>query len=251
MRLCAFLLAALIAATGPALSGERPSLDPLIGARYDLGVRLTDAAGTGHAFGELLDPGGTLLVLGYHRCPNLCGVLQRRLAETLTELPAGSAPAVLFASLDPDEGPIDARAMRAKLAAAAPGADLSRWRFLTGAAPAISALAAPMRMGTYVRPGGEVIVHPAATAVLTPEGRLSEVFYGFDFTAAELDTALDRAADGYVGGLRERIVLLCSGLDEAVGQLARDAWTAIRAAAAATVILLGGALLVLWRRERG
>jgi protein SCO1/2 len=233
----------------PASAGDRPGLDPLIGARIDPGLRLTDASGAPRAFGALLAPGGTLLVLGYHRCRNLCGVLQRQLAETLAELPAAGAPAVLFASLDPTEGPGDAGAMRATLAEAAPAADLSRWRLLTGEAPALAALSAPLGMEAYVRPGGEVIVHPAATAVLTPQGRLSEVFYGFDFTASELAAALDRAADGHVGGLRERIVLLCSGIDAAVGSLARDAWTAIRIAGGATVALLAAWLVCLRRRE--
>jgi protein SCO1 len=174
---CALLSALLIALAVPASAADRTGLEPLIGARVERDVRLAAETGATRAL-------GALLVLGYHRCKNLCGVVQRQLAETLAELPE-RAPSVLFASLDPGEGPTDASAMRATLARAAPGADLSRWRFLTGAPPALMALSAPLGMDTYVRPGGEVIVHPAAVAVLTPEGALSEVFYGFDLSAAE------------------------------------------------------------------
>jgi protein SCO1 len=243
------LLCAALAALALPCHAQEPDLRPMIGARIEPGVTLTDEAGERHAFRDLLSPGGTLLVLGYHRCENLCGVLQRQLAETVAELPPGRAPAVLFASLDPEETPGDARAMRARLGAAAPGADLSRWQFLTGAPGVLAALSAPLGMETYVRPGGQVIVHPAATAVLTPDGTLSEVFYGFDFSVAELDGALGRAADGHVGGLRERVLLLCSGIDEAVGRIARGAWTAIRLAAGVTLVLVAAALVLLWRRE--
>lgn len=245
------VLTFLVGVPQPSDAGETPSFDPLIGARYDKSAALRDSTGTARQLGEMLDPRGTLLVLGYHRCENLCGVLQQALAETLSALPDKKSPTILFASLDPSEGPPDARAMQEQLAASTPGADLSHWRFLTGDAPALSALAEPMRMETYVRPGGDVIVHPAAMAVLTMDGRLSEVFYGFDFTAAELEAALDRAADGHIGGLREQIMLFCSGIDAAVGKLARDAWGAVRIASAAFLGLLGIAVLVVWRRERG
>lgn len=253
----AILAAALVAIALPAgagaAPGSRPGMDPVIGAHFDPGLRLADRTGASHPLGGLIDPAGTLLVLGYHRCENLCGVLQSRLAETLGELAPGRSPTVLFASLDPDEGPEDARAMRAVLGEAVPAADLSRWRFLTGTAPALRAMSAPLGMEIYVRPGGEVIVHPAATAVLTPGGALSDVFDGFDLAAAELDLALARAAEGRVAdrkpGLGDRIVALCSGIDEAVGSLARHAWTAIRVAAALTVVLVATALFLLWRRE--
>jgi len=240
-----------LAAAVPATASEAPAFDPLIGARYDKTARLLDVSGAEHSLGEMIEPDGTLLVLGYHRCENLCGVLQQQLAETLSELPKRERPTVLFASLDPTEGPADARAIRADLAEISPGADLSEWRFLTGAPEALAALARPMRMETYVRPGGDVIVHPAAVAVLTADGRLSEVFYGFDFTAAELRTAMDRAAEGYTGGPREKIMLFCSGIDEAVGKLARDAWGAVRIASAAFLGLLGIGAIIVWRRERG
>lgn len=239
-----------LAAAEPAIASEAPAFDPLIGARYE-DARLRDVSGAEHSLGDMIDPSGTLLVLGYHRCENLCGVLQQQLAETLSELPEGARPTVLFASLDPTEGPADARAMRAELAEISPGADLSGWRFLTGGPEALAALAKPMRMETYVRPGGDVIVHPAATAVLTADRRLSEVFYGFDFTAGALRTAMNRAADGYIGGLREKIMLFCSGIDEAVGKLARDAWGAIRIASAVFLVLLGLGAVLFWRRERG
>lgn len=244
-------LALMIATGSPAPAAETPAFDPLIGARYDRAAILLDENGVEQNLGQMIDGDGTLLVLGYHRCENLCGILQQQLAETLAELPQANRPTVLFASLDPTERPEDARAMRAELAALAPSADLSTWQFLTGRPDALAALARPMRMETYVRPGGDVIVHPAATAVLTQDARLSEVFYGFDFTALELRTAMDRAARGYTGGLREKIMLFCSGLDQAVGQLARDAWGAVRIGSAAFLGLVGIGAFFFWRRERG
>lgn len=223
-------------------------LHPQVGARVDPAARVVEADGTPAALGELLAPGGTLLVLGYHRCENICGILQAALAETLAEL--GDPPRVLFASLDPDEGPSDAEAMRASLRQAVPGANLSDWHFLTGRPEAIAAVSRPMGIETYIRPGGEVLVHPVAVGVLTPAGALSEVFYGLDFTAAGLTAALDAAARGEAGGLRERVLLLCSGLDAAVGQVARAAWDGVRLAGLATLVLLAVGLYRLTRERR-
>lgn len=235
----------LLALATPAVAD--PDLAPLIGARVDPGARFVDEGGRASNFNEFLAPDGTLLVLGYHRCENMCGLLQAALAEMLKDL--DDPPRVLFTSLDPEERPEDARAMRASLHEAVPAADLSEWRFLTGTAKAVAAVAEPMGLETYVRPGGDVLVHPIALGVLTPAGALSEVFFALDFSAAELETALDRAADGYVGGLRERVILLCSGLDEAVGRVARAAWDGIRLAAILGIVLLAAGIYRLGRRE--
>ena len=118
------LLAALLLALTPIAAPAAPGLDPLIGAQVDAAAPLTDAEGRQARFKELLDPGGTLLVLGYHRCTNICGVIQRELAERLMDVPA--PPRVLFASLDPGERPEDARAMRGKLRETVPRADLGQ-----------------------------------------------------------------------------------------------------------------------------
>lgn len=223
-------------------------VQPLIGARVDMMAVLRDADGQSHAVADLLTPEGTLLLPGYHRCTNICGILQQELAETLSDMQP--PPRVLFTSLDPTETPADAAQMRDKLQQAVPDVDLSNWRFLTGEAEALTALTAPLRMQTYVRPGGEVLVHPVATAVLTPEGALSEVFFGFDFTAAALRSALSDAARGKVGGLRERIVLLCSGIDQAVGRIARTALGSLRIAGVAMLILIAAGVFLMLRRER-
>ena len=243
--LAAIWLVVLLSAGSPA---SAQSLDPLIGARVDLNAMLTDSDGRQVAVRELVEPKGSLMVLGYHRCTNLCGVLQRGLAEALMALP--QSPRVLFASLDPDEGPKDAQFMRNELQREVPAADLSNWRFLTGSAAALATLSAPLRMETYVRPGGETLVHPVAAAVLTSEGALSEVFYGLDLEPDALGMALDRAANGYVGGIRDRVVLFCSGIDEAVGRFARRALTGTRIAGAATLLLMVAGLFLLFRRER-
>jgi protein SCO1/2 len=227
-----------------------PAFAPAAGSRLDMSLVFRDETGRNAPLAAYLDARPTLLLFGYHRCPGLCGVAQMDLAEAL----AGTGIdrdryRVVFASIDPDEAPDDARAARAKLAEALPAADLSGWHFLTGEAEPVGALDRSAGLTVSALPGRDLYVHPVATLVLTPDGRISRAFGGIDYDARDLRLALVEASAGKLGTLGDRLAVLCSSFDPSTGRYTGAVLLGLRIAGIASVALLAAALLVLKRRE--
>jgi protein SCO1/2 len=243
------LLLALLPATASA-TVPVPSFVPVPGTPIDTSLVFRDETGTSAPLAAFLDGRPALLLFGYDRCPGLCGVAEVGLAEAAakTGLDAGRYR-IIFASIDPGERPDDARAARQKLTDALPAADLSPWRFLTGAAGSVAALDRAAGLSASALPGRDLYVHPVATLVLTPDGRISRAFGGIDFAARDLRLALVEASAGRLGTLADRLTVLCSGFDPATGRYSGAVMLGVRIAGLATIGAMGIVLLVLRRRE--
>ena len=195
----------------------------------------------------------TLLMLGYHRCPQLCGLATQGVLEALRQsgLP-NAAVRVLFVSVDPAETAADAADKRR--------ADLGYARALAGATasappsierlvgPAASIAALARRVGFVYQPGDAAarFAHPAGVVVVTPDGRVSRYLMGVRFDPAELRTAITQASAGQVGNLSDRLALLCAHLDPHVGQHSEAVLVGLRVAGLATLALLAA---FVWRRR--
>jgi protein SCO1/2 len=227
-----------------------PAFTPALGTRIETGLTMTDDRGRTAPLATFLGGKPAFLLFGYDRCPGLCGVAQASLAEALAQTGlGGDRYSVIFASIDPREMPADARAARQKLAEALPSADLSAWHFLTGPPDSIGALDRAAGLTVSALPGRDLYVHPVATLVLTPDGRISRAFGGLDYAARDLRLALVEASAGRLGTLADRLTVLCSSFDPATGRYSGAVMLGLRIAGLATLGLMGVALLVLRRRE--
>jgi protein SCO1 len=209
-------------------------------------------------------------VLGYYRCPNLCGVVMQDVlsAAQSVALPP-QAYRVLAVSIDPGENPHLAaqkrdsyrRALaggtgrlerrsdaRAGEPANPTGGGAVRLDLLTGSDLAIKRLAdaAGFRFAHDPRRG---YLHPAGFIVATPDGTISRYFMGVHTEARDLRLALVQASSGEVGTLSDRIALVCSHFDPATGRYTGMALTLVRAGTLATLALLA-ALAIARMRAR-
>jgi protein SCO1/2 len=248
MRLVITLLLALGAATSVD-AAARPDFTPVIGSQLDLDLRLTDESGASASLATYTTDKPALILFGYHRCPNLCGVAQLDLGEALkkTGLVAGSF-SVLFLSVDPQETSSDAAADRAKLHAADAGLDLTSWHFLVADAPTLATLEQAVGL-TVTKTSHDLYVHPVAVSALTPDGRLSAVLSGLDYPSSELRQAIVVASAGKLGTLGEHILLLCSAI-LGIGRYTGAAFLAMRILAVCTMLALGGVVVIAARRRR-
>ncbi|VTU33551.1 hypothetical protein H4CHR_03237 [Variovorax sp. PBS-H4] len=218
-------------------------------------VHLRDYFGDGRA---------VLLVLGYYRCPQLCGLVMQGLLQALhdAQVPRREMR-ILRVSIDPGDTPATATARREL--------DLAYADFLLGAQPAdgaleleaLTALAAdsarlarqagvsytPLAPDPSDRSAAlpSRYAHPAAVLVMTPQGRISRYFMGIAFDASELRLALAEASRGRIGGLSERLALLCAHFDPHWGRHSDAVMNGLRAMG----ILLAGALGAWCWRRRG
>jgi protein SCO1 len=221
-----------------------------LGEQLPLSLPLTDANGRATTLGEQLAAGPALLVPGYYRCPELCGLVMHGVLQAVHDGPLRAR--IVRLSIDPHDTPATARAARGRDLAFAsylggPAPDL---HLLVGTSAAIGTLATSLGYRyQHVTDADEPaarIAHPAAVVVVTPQGRVSRYFMGVNFEPAELRAALDEAARGGVGTLTDRLALLCAHFDPHVGRHSQAVMDIARVVGLLTVAGLAG---WCWRRR--
>jgi protein SCO1/2 len=179
-------------------------------------------------------------------CQNICGITLGGLFGALDDLASrpGEAFEVLV-SIDPDARPGDAAAAQAgyrQRFASAAGA-----HFLTGdAAPPLDAIGFRYAYDSETRQ----YAHPAAVAVVKPDGRLARWLYGYPFEAFDLRLALGEAGGGTIGGLTDRLWQLCFHYDPKIDAYTPAIINILQAGGVLTVVLIGGGIAAALRRER-
>ncbi|MGX8012837.1 SCO family protein [Mesorhizobium sp. ORM8.1] len=237
----------------PSLAGavERPTFDPHIGAQLDLDRAFRDASGTVASLSEILDGRPALVIFGYDKCPNLCGVTQQAVASDLNK--TGLDPRTyraLFVSIDPSETAQDAIAAKAEIAPSAGHQGLAAWRFLTSADDAGAALAAEAGITFDRRDRINQYIHPIAIIALTPQGRIAQVLPALTFEPRDLKLALVEASAGRLGSIADHVFLLCAGFDNSNGQYTSTVEATVKMAGLTTLLALGAGLFLLMRRRR-
>ena len=196
------------------------------GAALPLSAVFTDSSGRTLRLADELGHDGrpSLLMLGWHRCPQLCGLATQGALEAWRQSGLSpSATRLLFVSVDPAETFTDAaQRLRADAgyAEALRGADDAappRIERLVGPAASIQALADSVGFRWTPAHAQVRLAHPAGLIVVTPDGHVARYLMGVRFDPAELRDAVDTASAGRVGSITDRLALLCAHVDPRVG----------------------------------
>jgi protein SCO1/2 len=198
---------------------RRAGFDQRLGEQVPMTLHFRDADGRGVTLAELADGKPTLLALGYYRCPNLCDLVLHGVAHAVPalRLRAGQDYQVMFVSIDPRETSTDARDTARMLAQRNPAAKVDRWHLLTGDQPSIRAVAQAVGFRYFHDSRNNQYAHPAGLVVLTGQGKIAQYFFGVSYPSDALRLSLVGASHGKLGGLIDRLVLLCCGYDPSTG----------------------------------
>ncbi|AUX23731.1 hypothetical protein SOCEGT47_042610 [Sorangium cellulosum] len=207
----------------PALppAAREVGIDERPGRAIDTALAFEDMTGRRAPLAEHFDGQRPVLVtLAYFRCPMLCDLVLRGLVSGLKRLDyhVGDQYRALTVSFDPRDTPeAAARKRTATLSALGPGgaAGADAWPFLTGEQPEIRALTDDLGFRYAYEADTDQYAHPAGVFVLTPEGRISRVLYGAEFSARDLRLALLEASRGQVGTAFDRVIMTCYRYDPA------------------------------------
>ncbi len=220
-------------AHGAAPVPPQAEISQRLDAVLPLELPFIDASGRPVRLGSYFaDRRPVILVLGYYRCPNLCGLAMHGLLEALD---AGGLPRsdyrIVAVSIDPEETPADARERGRVYADYASfvrsggttGQPLDL-QLLVGPEASIATLSE--RVGfAYERVGGTLaadrvsgdtaaaasrFAHAAGIVVVTPDGHASRYLLGVRFDPQELRLALVDAAAGTIGSVSDKLLLLCA-----------------------------------------
>jgi protein SCO1/2 len=245
-------LAAIAAAAVHAQPGPHPEagvgFEQRPGAALPMQAPFVDARGSATTLARALDGRPAVLVLGYARCPELCGTVVPGVAEALDR--AGLSPATdyraIFASLDARETP----ASLAEMALRVPARDRDGWRFLGGNEASVREVARAAGFDYRYEPERDAFAHPAGLVVLTPQGTVARYLFGVRFDPSDLRLALVQARAGRTGGLADRLLLLCYHYDPVTGRYSAAILDALRLLAVACA-MAAAALAWRWRRGKG
>jgi protein SCO1/2 len=228
-------------------------MDQNIGAEIPTSGRFRDADGRTVSLGSYLGSRPAIVVLDYYNCPNLCGVTLRGLVQALKNLRLrpGRDFEVISISIDPSEGPKDARRKKDELLAEYAHPDTAGgWHFLTGDRQSIKAVAEALGYRYRYDPELKQYAHAAGIIIANSAGRAARYFFGVRFEPQDLRLGLVEAGQGKVGEVVDQLLLLCYQYDPATGRYGFAILNSIRALAALTVLVIGVSLWRMTRRDR-
>ena len=212
-----------------------------MGAALPLDAVLRDEAGRQVRLGDYFHGAPVILVLDYLRCRTLCGFVLQDVADALSRVPltAGRDYQVLSISIDPRDGPADARAARAKYISRFGDAASPGWHFLTGTKAASAAVAAAVGFPYRYDAAVDQYVHPAGITVATPAGRVARYILGIGYRPLDLRLALTDAGGEAIATPAAEVLLLCYCYDPGTGRYSFAIQNITRALCGATVIAIG------------
>lgn len=223
-----------------------------IGQSVDPDLSFTNEDGHRVELGSYLHKGRPVLLnLVYYTCPMLCNLLLNGQTSTLRAIPwtPGEQFEIVTISIDPTETPQLAgqkkRTYLASYGRPAPG-----WHFLADRDGNAKKLAEQVGFHYRYDERQQQYAHAAAIMILTPEGKVSRYLYGAQFKARDLRLALTEASAGKTGGVVDRLLLFCFHYDPQARSYVLFATNFMRAGGVAVVLVLGGVLMGLWRKER-
>lgn len=194
-----------------------------------------------------------LLTLNYSDCPMLCSLHLNGLFDALKRMPwsMGDQFQMITVSINPLETSERASMTKQKYlqvyqrAGAAEG-----WHFLTGREEDIKNLADTVGFHYRYSADTRQYLHAAVTFVLTPDGRLSRYLYGVQYDPQTVRLSLLEAAEGKIGTAADQILLFCFHYDADRGRYGPAAFRLMQVGGGATVLILGGLVWMLRRREK-
>jgi len=243
-----------------AVTSQRPSIlqqvgiDQHLNQQLPLDLRFRDESGRDVRLGDYFGKRPVILSLVYYRCPMLCGEVLNGLTSSLNvvNFDLGHDYDVVTVSIDPRETPDVAAKMKAvylhRYNKHTPVAEQG-WHFLTGAQDQIQQLAQTVGFRYVYDPRIDQYAHASGIQIATPDGRLSQYYYGIEYSPKDLRLGLIEASKNHIGTVVDQLILYCYHYDPATGHYGAIVMRVLRLAGIATVLLLGGFIVIMTRRD--
>lgn len=194
-----------------------------------------------------------ILNLVYYECPMLCGEALNGLTATLRmlKLNVGDDFDVVTLSFDTREGPELAHKKKEAYIEryGRPGA-AQGWHFLTGDQQNVKAVADAVGFHYKWDEKSQQWAHATAIMIVTPDGRLAQYYYGVEYPPKDVRLGLVQASQNKIGNLVDEVLLYCYHYDPRTGRYGAVIMNIMRLAGVVTMTLLGGFLIVMFRKDR-
>jgi protein SCO1/2 len=192
-----------------------------------------------------------ILNLVYYNCPMLCGEVLSGLEHSLRmmKLDVGRDFDVITVSFDPSETPEMAAKKKSEFLRRYNRAGAEQgWHFLVGKQDAVDALTKAAGFQYQYDEKSKQFAHAAAILILTPEGNISQYYYGVDFPPKDVRLGLVAAGAGRIGNLVDQLLLYCYHYDPEQGKYSATILRILRLAGVATMLFIGTFIFIMIRR---
>jgi len=232
---------------------QKVGFDQRLGETVPLDAEFADSQGRRVRLADVVGDRPVVLALVYHECPQLCNQVLAGLLKALkaVEFTAGDAFDVLIVSFDPRETPAMAAGRKEQYLRLYERENASGgFHFLTGERAAIDRLCRSVGFRYEYDRRSARYAHASGIVVLTPEGRISQYFYGIDYPVGDMRLALVDASRGEIGSAVDQVMLFCFHYDPTTGRYGLAIFRLLRLGGVLTAGALAGFIVVALRRER-
>jgi protein SCO1/2 len=244
---------------GDAVPNQKPSIldqvgiDQRLDQQVPLNLVFNDESGQAVELQQYFGSKPVILMLVYYQCPMLCTQVLNGFAGAMNGIVRfniGREFNVVTVSIDPRDKAEDAAAakkrylQRYRRAGAAQG-----WHFLTGKKDQIDALAQAVGFRYAWDPEIQQFAHASGIMILTPAGRVAQYYYGIEYAPRDIQLGLIEASKGKIGNVVDQVLLYCYHYDPRQGKYGAAIFNILRLSALATILALGGFMLIMFRRD--
>jgi protein SCO1 len=232
---------------------EHVGIDQRLNEQLPLDLQFKDESGQTVKLGDYFHSGRPVLLnFVYYECPMLCGEVLNGVSAALKVLKftPGTEFEVVTVSIDPREEPPLAAAKKQTYMARLGRPEAAKgWHFLTGEKAQIDALANAAGWHYQFDTKTNQFAHAAGIMLVTPQGKLAQYYYGVEYSARDLRLGIIEASQNRIGSIADQVLLYCYHYDPRTGKYGAVITNIMRAAGALTAVLLGGFLVLMFRRE--
>jgi protein SCO1/2 len=252
-------------------------IDEKIGVQLPLDTPLRDEKDQPITLRDCIAGKPTILVPMYYRCPMNCNLVVQNLVRALREIAlehsytVGNQFNVICFSFDPKEHASDSSAYKKTTIDqyGYPGAEAG-WRFLTGSKESVAEVMQSIGFRAEFDKAYKEYNHPNGIIILSPEGKTTRYFYGFDFSGeielagekvkqsdgterrptTTLRLSLIEAAGGKGGSVLDKLVLICYRFDHLNKGYSVNVLRVVQLGGIVTLLLVGTGVGLALLRER-
>lgn len=229
------------------------AIEQKLGDRVPLDLPFRDEAGNAVHLKDFFRAGRpVILSLVYFNCAMLCSQVLAEMAHTMQRLKfdAGKQFQVITVSFDPRETPQLAAEAKTKYEGlyGRPGTEAG-WSFLTGDQSSITALSNAVGFHYRWDPRTKQFAHATGIMLLTPEGRVSQYYYGARYFASDLRLGLIQSSHNQIGTLADAIVLYCYHYDPRTGRYGAIVFRVMQVSGGITLLILGSIVAFLFWKD--
>jgi protein SCO1/2 len=244
---------------GEAVPNQKPAildqvgLDQRLNQQVPLDLAFVDDHGQPVQLKQYFGSKPVILIMVYYQCPMLCTQVLNGFTGAMMGIRRfniGREFDVVTVSIDPRDTAQDAAEAKARYLKRyrRPEAEQG-WHFLTGKKDQIDALAQAVGFRYAWDPEVKQYAHASGIMLLTPQGRIAQYYYGIEYAPRDVQLGLVEASKGKIGSVVDQVLLYCYHYDPRQGRYGAAIFNILRLSALATVLVLGGFMLLMFRRD--